>query len=270
MTHRNQYSPTANWYQWQSRKIGRDKLLKQNDKAYRKHVGKIPGLHELHQAEELHRFHELPVYYQDKEDKVKIDPSIPPMGDPYKFDGKIWRGRKYRQMWEYWVQCYPAHAHDIGRESYQSIKEGRLAWWDIKNGGIIDRGEPENNRRRVNEELIPMKNHSLRSSGYFERTYMDIPCKVCGSYDHPALQEREDDYGDVKYHYICPIAHEEDWETCYMRPCPIRMATLHNYNEHEILKAWHMMIEDGWGQHQTPRVLSLFLRMANKAVSEKG
>ena len=72
--------------------MGRDCLFEQNDRAYRKQVRKVPGLHELHIAEELHRFFELPVYYQDHDDKVKIDPSIPPMGDPYNFHGSKWQG----------------------------------------------------------------------------------------------------------------------------------------------------------------------------------
>lgn len=275
--HRAIYSPTAKWYQWQPRKTGRESLFKQNDKQYKKLVGKIPGLHELHIAEETSRFFELTVYYQDENLRVKIDPSIPPMGDPYHFPGTIWRGRKFNQMWEYWAHCYPAHAYDIGRELYQSNKEARLPWWDIKNKATIDRGEPESKRQRIDEGPILMEVESevsriqpIRSGGYFERIYMDMPCRICGSYNHPALQEREDEYGDVRYHYVCPIAQEGDWETCYMRPCPVKMAIFFDYNEQEILKAWHMMIEDGWGQHQTSRVLSLFLRMANKAVKEKG
>jgi hypothetical protein len=264
----------AKWYEWQPQKLGRDRLFKQNDKAYWKHVGKVPGLHELHIAEELHRFSELPVYYRQG-DKVRIDPSIPPMGDPYNFHGSKWYGKKFYQMWEYWVQCYPAHAYDIERELYHSRIEERRAWWNEKNryrtvirestgkrsrpDDILGLGEPEPKAARI-QPTCP--------KGHFERTYMEIPCQVCGSYEHPALQERQDEYGDIRYHYICPIAENDDWESWCMKPCPIRMAMFCNYDEHEVLKSWHRMSYEGWGQHQTSRILRRFLNIANKACRE--
>ena len=110
--HRKEYSG-ASFYEWQSNRKGKDRLFKQNDKAYGIYVRKVPGLHELHLAEELHRFWKLNVYYQDHNSRVKVDPSVPPMGDPFNFHGSKWKGRKFDQMWQYWVQCYPAHAHDI-------------------------------------------------------------------------------------------------------------------------------------------------------------
>ena len=274
-SHRKTYNPCATWYKWQSQKCGRDRLVKQNDKAYRKHVKRIPGLHELHIAEELHRFSELTVYYQDHESKVKIDPSIPPMGDPYNFHGGKWRGRKFDQMWDYWVQCYPAHAHDIEREIYESRQEERVEWWNLKNKSrrvikkaTSKRGRPDDEVGLPENQRKMIRTTPSREKGHFEAVYLSIPCKICGSHDHPALQERQDEYCDIKYHYVCPMAIEEDWETCFMRPCPIKMAILCDYNKYEILKSWHKMIYDGWGQHQTPRVLRLFLNMANKARNE--
>ena len=276
-THRHRYSPMANWYEWQSQKIGRDSLFKQNDRAYGKQVRKIPGLHELHIAEEIHRFSELTVFYQDHDDKVKIDPEIPPMGDPYNFHGSKWQREKFNRMWEYWVQCYPAHAYDIERELFRSRSEGRTAWWDEKNRHRIVVREPTGKRCRPDDilgttEAITKirKTLSSRPKGHFEKTYMESPCQVCGSYDHPALQERLDDYGDVKYHYICPIAENDDWESMYMKPCPIKMAIVCNYDEFEVLKSWHRMIQEGWGQCQTSRILRRFLNIANKACKEGG
>ena len=273
--HRQSFSCSANWYQWQPQKRGKDRLFKQNDRAYWKHVRKIPGLHELHLAEELHRFYELAVYYEDQESKVKLDPSIPPMGDPYNFHGSKWPGKKFDLMWEYWMRCYPAHARDIEQELSDSRHEVRKAWWDLKNNSRVIIKESTNKRSRPDDtidhsEVIPIRKeyYPIRSLGYFERTYMEPPCRVCGSTEHPALREKEDEYGDVTYHYCCPMAQEDLWETWYMRPCPIKMAAYCNHDEHEVLKAWHQMSYDGWGQHQTSRTLRLFLRMAYKACRE--
>jgi len=278
ITHRNHYSPTASWYVWQTRKLGRGSLFKQNDRAYGKQVRKVPGLHELHIAEEIHRFFELNVNYLDHDDKVKIDPEIPPMGDPYNFNGSKWHGRKFNQMWEFWMQCYPAHAYDIERELYRSRNEGRKAWWDHKNRSRIILRESTDKRSRPDDApgpaavaitKIPKITPSC-SKGHFELTYMDTPCQVCGSYEHPALQKREDDYGDIRYHYTCPMAENDDWESWYMKPCPIKMAIICDYNEYEVLKSWHRMIHEGWGKSQTSRILRRFLNMANKACREHG
>ena len=275
-THRNRYSPSAEWYQWQPRKTGKDKLIKQNDKAYQKHVEKIPGLHELHGAEELHRFHESPVYYQDREDKIKIDPAIPPMGDQYNFHGSKWKGEKFNQMWQFWVKCYPSHAHDIQKEMYRSRHEGREAWWNMKNQGWMveqgvtgkrDRTDDIVGRPEITTNTSPTELE--RRSGHFERTYLRVPCQICGSWEHPALKENEDEYGDVRYKYICPISLENTWETWYMRPCPLKMAAICEYDEYQVLKLWHRICNDGWGQYQCPRILRLYLNMATKACKEK-
>jgi len=273
--HRNKYSPSTGWFGWQTKKMGKDRLFIQNDKAYRRHVGKVPGLHELHKAEELHRFHELPVYYQDGENRVKIDPSIPPMGDPYQFHGSTWKGRKFIEMWQFWVRCYPSHAYEIERELHQSRQEGRRAWWDIKNRGRVVIKEAVCKRSRSDDvagggivessKVEPQQEHRR---SHFDHTYLRPPCQVCGSFEHPALKEAQDDYGQVKYEYVCPIALESSWESWYMRPCPLKMAAICNYDEYQVLKLWHRMSSDGWGQHQNARILRLFLNMATKACKE--
>jgi len=274
--HRSRYNPTADWYHWQSRRVGKDNLFKQNDKAYRRHVGNIPGLHELHCAEELHRFYELPVYYQDENDKVKLDPSIPPMGDPYHFHGSKWNGRKFHRMWQYWVQCYPSHASDIERELYQSHQEGREAWWNIKNRGRIIIHKATDKRSRPNdtegygnvEDIKPQTTMEPRGC-HFERMYLKPPCQTCGSTEHPALAEKEDEYGDINYKHSCPMAYNENWETWYMRPCPLKIAAMCEYDEYQVLKLWHRICNDGWGQYQRPRILRLLLNMATKACKQE-
>ena len=85
----------------------------QNDKAYKRYVGQEQGLHELHIAEEIHRFATRMVFYTDGNRVVKIDPAVPPMGDPFTFSHLIWTGEKIDRLWIFWVQCYPAHAADI-------------------------------------------------------------------------------------------------------------------------------------------------------------
>lgn len=273
--HRTQYSHSAKWFQWQNTRTGKDRLFIQNDRAYRRHVGKVPGLHELHRAEELHRFHELPVYYQDEEGRVRIDPSIPPMGDPYHFHGAKWKERKFKEMWQFWVQCYPSHACDIEKELHQSRQEGRKAWWNIKNRGRIvireatsKRSRPDDTMGNGEEGTIEVTPQPEYERGHFERTYLGTPCQICGSPEHPALMEKPDEYNEIKYGYLCPISLENSWETWYMRPCPIKMAAICNHDEYQVLKLWHRIINDGWGQHQNPRILRLFLNMANKACRE--
>jgi hypothetical protein len=129
--HRQIYNPVAKWYEWQPRRTEKLKLCRQNDVAYTKLVKKNPGLHEQHLAEELHRFSVLPVQYKDQKGTVTINPSIPPMGDPIRFHGTQWTGKRFDDMWMFWTHVYPAHAHDIEMELVTSrTEERKVIKWD--------------------------------------------------------------------------------------------------------------------------------------------
>jgi len=196
------------------------------------------------------------------------------MGDPFNFHGSKWTGKKFDQMWQYWVQCYPAHAHDIERELYQSKKETRKAWWDIKNSARVVITKPTGKRSRPDDIVGPLPTSPKRlkmsprlrcEKGHFEITYLESPCQICGSSEHPALQEKEDEYCETSFHYACPLAGFDDWEEISMRPCPVKLAAHCGYNEYRVLKAWHRLIEDGWGQKRNSKTLGRFLNVANKA-----
>jgi len=181
-------------------------------------------------------------------------------------------------MWQYWMRCYPAHAYDIERELSRSKREKRDAWWNLKNRHRMVIKESRGKRSRPDDAIEPLPARPkkakkcltfTREKGHFELTYLDPPCRICGSDEHPALEEREDDYCEISYQYICPIAEIEDWETTCMRPCPVKLAAYCKYDESVVLKEWHQMISNGWGQHQTSRVLGRFLNIATKKCREK-
>jgi len=246
--------------------------------AYHELIKREEGLHEQHLAEELHRYSELPTMYTDDKGKVRVNPSVPPMGDPLNFHGSNWTGKRFDKMWEYWMRYYPAHAYDIEREIQLSKEEERRAWWDLRYN--IDRGyveEPGKKRRCLHPPAANMATQPNKRCKYmkqykshFELTYLESPCRVCGSEKHSALRLFEDDYGMVIYKYACPVAVVEDWEGTCMRPCPIKMAKLCDYSEEEVDKTWNEMVTEGWGQHQTSKVIGLFLRIAHKCCREKG
>ena len=121
--HRLQYNPNTVWFEWQESKKGGGRLSRQNDIAYGKYVRGTAGLHEQHLAEELHRYKVFPAQYTDQKGTVSVDPSIPPMGDPYNFHGSAWTEKRFDDMWKYWTRLYPAHAYDIERELYNSKKK---------------------------------------------------------------------------------------------------------------------------------------------------
>ena len=270
--HRQLYNPVARWYEWQPRRTGKLKLCRQNDVAYTKLVKKNPGLHEQHLAEELHRFSVLPVQYKDQKGTVTINPSIPPMGDPIRFHGTQWTGKRFDDMWMFWTQVYPAHAHDIEMELVTSRTEERKAWWDIKWTAKEQIGP---NRTTVDAARWPTPKYirdiiGRKKNGHFELTYLDNPCRVCGGLDHPALTKLEDSYGDIRYSYVCRMAAVHDWETTCMRPCPEKMARVCQYDEEEVEKACSLMITDGWGQFQSNKVIRQFLKMAKLFCQNKG
>jgi len=220
--HREQYNPVANWYIWQTQRTGRNKLDKQNDIAFGKHVKRIHGLHEQHLAEELHRHQEFPTQYTDLRNKtISIDPSVPPMGDK-KFD--TWDPDRFSTMWLYWMECFPAHAFDINRELYYSAKEQRIPWWDLKHISrtSMDSGNsrattghtPKSTRKKEYRTLIDPDRNA------FELTFLSIPCRICGSRTHPALRGAEDEYGEITYKYVCQCAAHENWELESMRASP--------------------------------------------------
>jgi len=171
--------------------------------------------------------------------------------------------KRFDDLWEYWTQLYPAHAHDIEMELVASKNEERKAWWDVKH------------ITRVQDATLiptPPKERAMaerRKRGHFELTYLDHPCRVCGKNDHPALTRKEDPYGTVCYSYVCQMAAVTDWESTCMRPCPEKMARLCNYNEREVQEAFNSMIIDGWGQSQSNRNLTQFLTMAKYFCSAK-
>ena len=272
--HQTHYNPNISWYEWQSRKKGKEQLCRQNDIAYGKYVSKKAGLHEQHLAEELHRYSVFPAQYTDAKGTVSVDPSVPPMGDPFRFHGSIWTGKRFDDMWIYWTRLYPAHAYDIERELFNSKKEIRTAWWDVKLQRTPDKHVP-NKKNRINSNpqgvVTPIRTDmtARRSKGYFELTYLDTPCRICGGLDHPALREVEDNYGHISYKYICKIATADDWETISMKPCPEKLAREGNYDEQEVEKIWVRMMLDGWGQNQPNRTNSTLLRMARYYCEEK-
>ena len=276
--HRHLYNPVTRWYEWQPEKHGRQRLCRQNDMAYAKYVNKIPGLHEQHLAEELHRYSIFPAQYTDYKGTVSVDPSVPPMGDPFKFHGTSWPGKRFDDMWIYWTQLYPAHAHDIEVELVLSKKEVRKAWWDVKLATQQWTRRPRCHKieqegiRQLEAPTPPQVKEGLnrRKHGHFELTYLDNPCRVCGGIDHPALKVVEDPYGVVSYSYVCQMAVVHDWETTCMRPCPQKMARLCQYDEEEVDGAVTRMIIDGWGQFQSNRVIKQFLKTAKQFCQSKG
>jgi hypothetical protein len=250
--HREQYNPVANWYIWQNKQTGRNKLVKQNNISYYMHTKGTKGLHEQHIAEELHR-HSIfnTKYTTDKGRTVTIDPSIPPMGIRF-FD--TWSAEQFDALWLFWSKCFPAHAWEINREVYICGKEGKDPWWVHKN--------KPNTQPRSDHIVKPIPKYITKPDKGFEYTFLSPPCRICGSPDHPALQGREDDYGDVTYKYICPSAANDHWELESMRPCPERLARWCNYSSDKIRIAIRRMIENGWGQHVTDRTIKIFTACA--------
>jgi len=292
-----QYNPQAAWYEWTEKRAGRLQICRTNDVAYGKHVRKTAGLHEQHLAEELHRYSVFPAQYTDNKGTVSVDPSVPPMGDPFRFHGAVWTGKRFDDMWAYWTRLYPAHAHDIERELFNSKTEIRKAWWDVKFKSVMKNGNSVNvplrvietlgknkdtweksskktgrvkRPLRVFETLRKNKDTMRRGKGHFELTYLDLPCKICGGGDHPAMREREDDYGIINYEYICKLAANDDWESLCMRPCPEKLARECLYDEYEVEKVWTRLIIDGWGQNQKDRINGEFLKMAKFYCKRKG
>jgi len=246
--HRIQYNPVANWYKWQDKRTGRNKLLKQNYIAYHTHTRSTPGLHEQHIAEELHRHKVFPTQYTDEKGKsVSIDPSISPMGVKYFHN---WPAEQFDMLWLYWSSCFPAHAWEIDREIYVSGKEKRQPWWEYKNTVT----QPMSGIKA--KSLVPK--YITKPDKGFEYIFLSLPCRICGSPDHPALQGREDDYGDVTYKYVCPIAAHDNWEIESMRPCPEKLARWCRYSSGLIEIAIHRMTEHGWGQHISERTMNVF------------
>jgi len=262
-SHRERYNPMMTWYEWQPRRTGRQQLSRQNDIAYSKMTKKIPGSHEHHIAEELHRYFENPTFYTDLKGTVKVNPSVPPMGDPYNFHGSKWTGKRFDDMWTYWTQLFPAHAHDIEIELAKSRSEERKAWWDVKHA--IRSNDPSLKSTPPKERALVER----RKGGHFEFTYLDNPCRICGAIDHPALRRVEDLYGVVSYSYVCQMAAVTDWESTCMRPCPEKMAKTCNNNIEEAQQAFSLMITEGWGQFQSNRMLRQFFQMV-KYFCEQG
>ena len=260
LIHRQQYNPIADWYQWQPQRTGRNKLDKQNDIAYDKHVKRIHGLHEQHLAEELHRHQEFSTQYTDHRNKtISIDPSVPPTGDK-KFD--LWDADRFSAMWLYWIECFPAHAFDINRELYISTKEKRIPWWDLKHISrtTSDIGStqssaghtPKSTRKKEYRMLIDPDRNA------FELTFLSIPCRICGSGTHPALRGAEDDYGEITYKYVCRCAAHDNWELESMRACPHKLAQSCDLSPKKVEDAIRLMSERGWGQHLSKRTLKIF------------
>jgi len=274
--HRLQYNPNTTWYEWQTKRKGKEQLCRQNDKAYGIYVKKRAGLHEQHLAEELHRYSVFPAQYTDTKGTVSVDPSVPPMGDLYKFHGSIWNGKRFDDMWIYWTRLYPAHAYDIERELFNSKKEVRSAWWNKSIQYTPEKQSVGNKKRKGVAEprgLTPvgMISDTRRGGkGYFELTYLDSPCRICGGMDHPALRGIEDDYGAVTYKYVCRVAAAIDWESICMRPCPEKMAKECCYDEEEMEKMWVRIVMDGWGQTQSSKANGHLLRMARLYCERKG
>ena len=165
-----------------------------------------------------------------------------------------WSAEDFDALWPFWSECFPAHAWEINHEKYLSNKEGRDPWWEYKNKTIT---QPKSVHQ---VKLIPK--HITKPDKGFEYTFLSLPCRICGSPDHPALQGREDDNGDVTYKYICPAAAHENWEIGSMRPCPERLARWCKYSSDKIRIAIHRMIENGWGQHVTDRTMKVFTACA--------
>jgi len=247
--HRKQYNPAITWYSWQSVRNGRNKLHKQNDIAYCIHTKRTPGLHEQHLAEELHRHSIFPTKYTDHKGNVfNINPSVPPMALPILKD---WTSEKFDALWLYWTECFPAHAWDIGRELHISNKESRDPWWTFKSKF------QQKKLKQPNRQSSTPSSTAKPDKG-FEYTFLSIPCRICGSMDHPALQGREDEYDDVHYVYVCPIAANTNWELESMRPCPEKLAHWCQLSSEQIDRAIERMIDNGWGQHVTRRTMQVF------------
>ena len=263
--HRQKYNPVANWYNWEKVRTGRNKLSKQNDIDYHKHVRKIHGLHEQHLAEELHRHQTFSTQYTNQKRKtLSIDPSIPPMGD-LKFDSSD--PEQFSAMWLHWSECFPAHAYDINRELYQSTKEKRIPWWDLKH---ISRTTLDPNN--IHTGVTRHTPHSTRKTGYriltdpdrnsFELTFLSSPCRICGSRSHPALRGEEDEYGEATYKYICHCAAYDDWERESMRACPHKLAEESDFSPQKVEIAIKEMCEHGWGKFLSKRNLKIFEALA--------
>jgi len=248
--HQHQYNPSIIWFTWQPTRNGRNPLLKQNDIAYRQHTGRIPGLHEQHLAEELHRHSLFPTSYTDSKGRTcNINPSIPPFGHPY-FSN--WTAERFEAMWLFWSECFPAHASDIGRELHISKREGREPWWSWKSKSNFQK--QQNVSKPDKETHRPI----VKPDKGFEYTFLSSPCRICGSHDHPALQGVEDEYDDVTYRYICSIAAHKNWEIESMRPCPEKLAHWCHLSSEHIDSVIEKMNEYGWGQHVTRKTMQIF------------
>ena len=259
--HRQQYNPVANWYIWQKHRTGKNKLHKQNDAAFHQHVRRIHGLHEQHLAEELHRHQSFPTQYTNHKRKTLcLDPSVPPMGDK-KFDGLD--PDEFTSLWTYWTECFPAHAYDINKELYQSTKEKRIPWWDLKHVSRTTL-DPDN----IHTGLTRQTPQSTRQRGYrilvdpdrnsFELTFLSSPCRICGSKLHPALRGAEDEYGEITYKYVCPCAAYDDWERESMRACPHKLAEECDLSPQKVETAIKEMCDHGWGRFLSKRMLKIF------------
>ena len=170
---------------------------------------------------------------------------------------------QFSAMWIYWVQCFPAHAYDINKELYQSTKEKRIPWWDLKH---ISRTslDPDN----IHTGLTRHIPKSTRQRGYrtlidpdrngFELTFLSMPCRICGGRDHPALRGHEDEYGEITYKYVCPCAAYDDWERESMRVCPHKLAQYCDLSPQKIEIAIEQMCNNGWGKFLSKRMLKIF------------
>ena len=182
------------------------------------------------------------------------------MGDK-KFDGL--NPDQFTAMWSYWTECFPAHAFDINKELYQSTKEKRIPWWDLKH---VSRTTLDPNN--IHTGLTRHTPQSTRQRGYrilidpdrngFELTFLCLPCRICGGNDHPALRGHEDEYGEITYKYVCHCAAHDDWEQESMRACPHKLAQECDLSPQKIEKAIKQMCDHGWGRFLSKRMLKIF------------
>ena len=166
-------------------------------------------------------------------------------------------------MWSYWTECFPAHAYDINKELYQSTKDKRIPWWDLKH---VSRTSLDPNNIRTG--ITGQTPHSTRQRGYqilidpernsFELNFLCIPCRICGSRMHPALRGQEDEYGEITYIYVCPCAAYDNWERESMRACPHKLAQQCDLSPQKLEKAIKVMCDDGWGKFLSKRMLKIF------------
>ena len=163
------------------------------------------------------------------------------------------------------------------RELERSKEEVRLPWWDVKNASRLRLDSPSPVERKMAEESLKLTTNKQRkesktyrrAKGHFEMTFLDVPCRVCGDPDHPALREIEDEYGVIAYDYVCPMASVSNWELTCMRPCPRKMAVWCRWDEKAVEKAWSNMVSEGWGQFRSSKVIGNFLFDARWYCREK-